>query len=245
MSERESLLFYKSFDEAIELLSDEDQLKAYRAITKYGLYGIEPNLDGVSGAVFLLAKPQIDANNRRYENGKRGGRPAATKSKPNDTNKKPKQNQTETKAKPKQNQTETKVKAKDKVKDKVKVKDNNINNIIVNPSRTLSDEFIEIWSLYPRKQGRANAMKYYFRARKSGTTFDEVKNGVAAYAEYIKRNKIEYEYIKQGSTFFNQSAWADDWSLTYSKRRPAAKFNNTTERETDMRELELKLLATN
>ena len=233
MSERESLLFYKSFDEAIELLSDEDQLKAYRAITKYGLYGIEPNLDGVSGAVFLLAKPQIDANNRRYENGKRGGRPAATKSKPNDTNEKPKQNQ-----------TETKVKAKDKVKDKVNVKDN-INNIIVNPSRTLSDEFTDIWSLYPRKQGRANAMKYYFRARKSGTTFDEVKNGVAAYAEYIKRNKIEYEYIKQGSTFFNQSAWADDWSLTYSKRRPAAKFNNTTERETDMRELELKLLATN
>ena len=83
--EREAVLFYKSFDEAISMLSDEDQLAVYRAITKYGLYGEETELTGAAGAIFLLAKPQIDANNRRYENGKKGGAPKgnqnATKSK--------------------------------------------------------------------------------------------------------------------------------------------------------------------
>lgn len=72
---REAIVFYKSFDEAISLLSDDDQLEAYRAITRYGLYGEEPEITGAAGAIFLLAKPQIDANNRRYENGNRGGRP--------------------------------------------------------------------------------------------------------------------------------------------------------------------------
>ena len=69
------------------MLPDEDQLKAYRAIIRYGLYGEEPNVDGVAGAVYLLAKPQIDANNRRYENGKRGGRPKRTETDPVDNHK--------------------------------------------------------------------------------------------------------------------------------------------------------------
>lgn len=112
-------------------------------------------------------------------------------------------------------------------------------------AQTLSDEFTEIWNLYPRKQGRAKAMEKYFKARKAGTTFDEVKSGVLAYSDYVKRNKIEHEYIKQGSTFFNQSAWSDDWSMNYTRGRPAAKFNNAPERETNMQELELKLLASN
>lgn len=235
---REAVLFYKSFDEAISMLSDEDQLKAYRAIIKYGLYGEESDVDGVAGAIFLLAKPQIDANNRRYENGKQGGRPKKTKVNAEE-------NQSVSENKPDVNQTETEQKPKEKVKDKEKVKENNNNIIMINPPQTLSDEFTEIWNLYPRKQGRAKAMEKYFKARKAGTTFDEVKSGVLAYSDYISRNKIEHEYIKQGSTFFNQSAWSDDWSMNYTRGRPAAKFNNAPTRDYDMEELERKLLATN
>lgn len=73
---RDSLVFYSSFYEAIEVLDDGDQLKAYKAIMNYALNGIEPSSDiGISYAIFLAVKPQIDANNQRYENSTKGGRP--------------------------------------------------------------------------------------------------------------------------------------------------------------------------
>ena len=104
---RESVVFYRSFAEAIKALPKEEQLKALWAVINYGLDGVIPEEHGVHTAIFLMAKPQIDANNKRYQNGTKGGRPI-TKDKPN-------QNQDKTKAEPKE---------KDNVKEKVKDKDN-------------------------------------------------------------------------------------------------------------------------
>jgi hypothetical protein len=73
---RDSVVFYRSFMEAIECLSDQDQLEAFRAIVKYGLNGEEPEGKGVAAAIFMIAKPLIDRNVKRYEAGKTGGRPA-------------------------------------------------------------------------------------------------------------------------------------------------------------------------
>ena len=70
---RESFVFYESFYLALSELSASQQGKIYTAICRYALYGEEPELKGASSAVFKLIKPQIDANNRRYENGKLGG----------------------------------------------------------------------------------------------------------------------------------------------------------------------------
>ena len=69
---RESFVFYESFYLALSELSAAQQGKIYTAICRYALYGEEPELKGASAAVFKLIKPQIDANNRRYENGKKG-----------------------------------------------------------------------------------------------------------------------------------------------------------------------------
>lgn len=85
---------YRSFYEALSELPDEQRLRLYDAIMRYSLDGIEPQLTGLDSAVFKLIKPQIDANSKRYENGKKGGRPE-------------KNNQEETKPKPNNNQTET------------------------------------------------------------------------------------------------------------------------------------------
>ena len=41
---------------------------------EYGLNGNEPETDGIEKTVFVMAKPQIDKNNQRYMNGKKGGR---------------------------------------------------------------------------------------------------------------------------------------------------------------------------
>lgn len=69
---RDSFVFYESFYLAISELSATQQGKTFQAICRYALYGEEPELKGASAAVFMLVKPQIDANNRRYENGKKG-----------------------------------------------------------------------------------------------------------------------------------------------------------------------------
>ena len=110
---RDGFVFYRSFFESFEDLSKKDKLTLFDALCNYALNDIEPELSGTTAAIFKLLKPQVDANNRRYENGKKGGRP--------------KGNQTETKTKPNDNQTITKTepkdKDKDKDKDKVKVKD--------------------------------------------------------------------------------------------------------------------------
>ena len=70
---RNSFIFYKSFADVIMRIEDEaERARAYDAIIKYAIYGEETMPQGLAGMVFDLAKPQIDANNMRYENGKKG-----------------------------------------------------------------------------------------------------------------------------------------------------------------------------
>lgn len=90
---RDSFIFYRSFFEALLGMDKESQADCLMAIADYALNGTEPTLTPAVRLFFTLAKPQLDANNQRFENGKKGGRP---------------KNQTETKTKPNENQTETK-----------------------------------------------------------------------------------------------------------------------------------------
>ena len=73
--ERESFIFYRSFYDAMADISDKDKLKLYDAICKYALYNEETKLTGIASTLFKLIKPQLEANNKRFEDGKKGGRP--------------------------------------------------------------------------------------------------------------------------------------------------------------------------
>lgn len=119
---RDGMIFYKSFQEALKNLPADIRLECYDAIFSYGLDGEEPELTGVSAAIFALVKPQIDANNKRRDNGSKGGRPAVAEE--------PKENQAETEEEPKHNQSETKSEPKEKVKEKEKEKVKDINNTL-------------------------------------------------------------------------------------------------------------------
>ena len=93
-------------------------------------------------------------------------------------------------------------------------KESNTNKSITNASKKeIYTEFDNLWILYPRKQGKDKALSYYDKARKTGTTYEEVENGIKAYIQYLNDNDIEPQFIKQGSTFFSQKAWMDDWSM--------------------------------
>lgn len=70
-----SFIFYGSFFEAITELPDDEQLALFRAICSYGLTGECAETTGVVKGMFLLIKPQMDANAKRRENAKKGGAP--------------------------------------------------------------------------------------------------------------------------------------------------------------------------
>ena len=119
---RDSLIFYRSFMESFAELPDDERLQMYDAVIKYGLDGKEPKLSGLCAALFKLVKPQLDANERRYQNGLKGGR------KPNGnqnvTKQEPNRNQSETKPKPNHNQTVTKTEPNVNVNDNVNANEN-------------------------------------------------------------------------------------------------------------------------
>ena len=119
--ERESMVFYKSFMVATDDLEPELYKTVIKMVLHYAMEGKEPEGDTIAKAFFSLIKPQIDANNRRYANGKQGGR----KSNQDETKVEPKPNQTITKGKPNHNQDETKVEpnVNDNVNDNVNVND--------------------------------------------------------------------------------------------------------------------------
>ena len=106
--ERESFVFYRSFYEGIKELPRDIQGEVLTAIMEYGLNGVTTeNQKQITKAMFALIKPQLDANNQRFENGKKGGRPKANC------------NQTETETKPKQNRNKTKPEPNVNVNDNV------------------------------------------------------------------------------------------------------------------------------
>lgn len=76
---KDSFVFYKSFFEAIEKLPEECQLEAYRSITKLALFGEDEEPTGLASIVYIMAKPQIEANFEKYENGRKGGAPKGNK----------------------------------------------------------------------------------------------------------------------------------------------------------------------
>lgn len=76
----DSFVFYKSFYDAAAVLQPEDRLAFYDALAEYAICGEDPEpATPVAKAMFLMAKPQVDANERRREDGKKGGRPSKEK----------------------------------------------------------------------------------------------------------------------------------------------------------------------
>ena len=69
---KHGFVFYRSWYEAIEELPDEIMLELFKAITFYGLNQEEPaEITPLARSYWKLIKPIIEANNKRYESGKK------------------------------------------------------------------------------------------------------------------------------------------------------------------------------
>jgi hypothetical protein len=81
----------------------------------------------------------------------------------------------------------------------------------------ISAEFDELWELYPRKKGKPQALKAYRKARKNGVTFEQVKQGIIDYCRQIEALKTDAEFVRHGSTWFNNEGWNDEYIFTPRK----------------------------
>lgn len=115
--DREGFIFYRSFYEAINDLPEQEQFTLYKAIADFSFTLQEPKLEGVCSTIFKLIKPQVEANNRKYINGKKGA--------------KKKQKESKKEAKGKQKESNSKAKEKEKEKDKKNINKKKKSNVFL------------------------------------------------------------------------------------------------------------------
>ena len=72
---RNSFVFYDSFYRAMDYLTEEEKMEYIDAICHYSLYDIRIDMSPKIAGMFELVKAQIDANIKKREDGKKGGRP--------------------------------------------------------------------------------------------------------------------------------------------------------------------------
>lgn len=139
---RDSMLMYRSFYESISELPAEQYKHLMTSIAAYSLDGIEPELTGMEKALFILIRPQLDANDNRYQNSLKGGR------KKQDQGEK----QEETKEEPKENQTgtESETNVSVSLNDSVSVSENENDN--PNPEKEPECVFSKTEALNPNKK---------------------------------------------------------------------------------------------
>lgn len=86
---------------------------------------------------------------------------------------------------------------------------------------SLESRFEALWKLYPKKAGKTNAFNDYKRAVKDGVTDEEIADGIRRYTEHIKARNTEPQYILQGSTYFHQRRWTDEYyTPSYQQTAP-------------------------
>lgn len=130
---RDNMLIYRSFFEAIKEMPDQSQVKIWNAVFELGLNNKEVELEGLEKTIFTLIKPQIEANIKRFINGKA-----------------PKTKQTESKpeAKPKQEKSKTET-------------NNNINNNYNNNINERKELFKkQVFEFYDTVQNLTNKSEY-------------------------------------------------------------------------------------
>lgn len=125
--ERETFIFYRSFRDAFNALDKDVRLRMYEAVINYGLDLIEPHFEGIEKVLWTLIRPQLEANNKRFENGCKGGAPMGNQN----ARKQPKDNRETTKKQPRNNQKQP----------NNNNNNNNNNNENVNDIRTLKTSF--------------------------------------------------------------------------------------------------------
>lgn len=98
-----------------------------------------------------------------------------------------------------------------------------INNIVdssESPTQIYESEFEQLWSMYPKKQGKKAALRHYktWRKRSKDNTFEAMKEKLERYLKFLKIKQTPLEYTLNGSTWFN-GRFDDELDMTPVKPR--------------------------
>lgn len=212
MAEKESFVFYASFYEALQDLKDKERLKMYDAICELALNNKETKMTGLTKTIFTLIKPQILANQKRYENGKKGGRPKK------ETNglQKEKTNGFENKKTTGYEKAETKTKPNVNVNVNENVNDNDNDNV----GDSCVDGLQEVIDFYSNNIGFLNP--YGLKILESYV--EDMSSELVIYAMQIavENNKKTISYIK---AILNNWTKANIKTLEEAKRENKKKVN--------------------
>ena len=238
---RDSFICYKTFYDCIKELPKKSGYSLYNAVFEYVFNGREPELKGIELGIFSMIKVQIDANNLRYSNGKKGGRPKKSKTIGYE-NQKPLvsknrynietdgyknmeeiNNQTKTEGYFETQEVIGEIKLQKKPNENV----NENVNVNENDKKTYMCGFERVWNAYPRKKEKAKAYKCYMARLADGFSEDELETAVKRYADECKKNHTEERYIKLGATFLGPNAPFVDY-LGGMKDEPERKIGKLT-----------------
>jgi len=134
--QRDSMVIYRSFFESLKGCDKETQADVWNAIFEMGFNEKEVELSGIARTLWLLIRPQIVANRKRYANGKR----PKLKQVESKTEAKPKQKESEIQAN--KNKNENKNDNKNEIAiDFVEVENIDFNNLLILINETFKRSF--------------------------------------------------------------------------------------------------------
>jgi hypothetical protein len=95
-------------------------------------------------------------------------------------------------------------------------------SLSVSPTgKDILSDFDIVWKAYPSKTGKGRASKAYAAARKAGADKLDILNGVERYKTYVNAQRANgFADLKwqNGSTWFGNKAWQDEWTYEPGKR---------------------------
>ncbi len=260
---RDSAVFYRSFYEAVKELPAEQFKACVSAIMEYALDGKEPESSGIEKTVYLMAKPQIDANNKRYLNGTKGGRPK-TECKPsfNQTLTNPEASRNQFKTKPEQNTGECEPNENDNVnendikeKSSYEDKKKELTESMSADAAPLS-RFEDFWNTYPATDplpvtAKRRTETAYAVASAEGFSESDLIATAENYAEVVRIEAREARYIKRPERFLADGTYKGYLPDVYVKpeairKKPTAadRYNaGIMSRDVDLDALERELLG--
>lgn len=222
---RDSIIIYRSFIEAGQSIKNKvERLNFYEAIFSFGLEQKENTLTGTAKGMFLLVKPQLLANQKRYENGKKGG----VKPKQITIKTEPKPNQDETKTEPNKNVECSN--DNDNANENLKENENDIitETEVSEHEKPLFKIFVEIWFNF-------HFQKYEFKpafkaidGKKINSIIKKLNTVSTDRGFEFTDNVAEHAFLK-----FLTLAYSDDWlKANFELSNLDSKFNSIIQKST-------------